>query len=86
VPPRGIRSCCGLRSNQVGSGIVDERLGDEDCGIIDQRVYSSEALDGCADDSAMLPSTITIARSLATSLLLIERDGLIEELDDGEED
>jgi hypothetical protein len=36
--------------------------------------------------SAMLPSTTTIAGSLATSLLPIEREGLIEELDYGEED
>jgi hypothetical protein len=39
------------RRREVGLRIVDERLGDEDAGIVHQRVDASIALDGRADDA-----------------------------------
>ena len=36
---------------EIGFGIVNELLGDENTGVIDQRVDSSEPLDGPVDDA-----------------------------------
>src|SRR6266403_827108 len=45
---RQIYSC---HPHKVGFGIVDERLGDEDAGVVYQRVDAPKALDGRADDA-----------------------------------